>query len=54
MGVPTLEAFRAGLDGALGGLVWWEVFLPAAGGLELGDLGGPFQPKPFYDSIVLS
>lgn len=51
---PSLEAFGAGLDGALGGLVWWEVFLPVAGGLELDDLGGPFQPKPFYDSIVLS
>ena len=23
------------------------------GGLELNDLGGPFQPKPFYDSIIL-
>ena len=25
--------------------------LPIAGGLELGDLKGPFQNKPFYDSI---
>ncbi|GAB0209556.1 mitochondrial enolase superfamily member 1 [Grus japonensis] len=24
-----------------------------AGGLELDDLGGPFQPKPFYDSMIL-
>ena len=22
-------------------------------GLELGDLKGPFQPKPFYDSVIL-
>jgi len=22
-------------------------------GLELGDLKGPFQPKPFYDSMVV-
>jgi len=22
--------------------------------LELGDLKGPFQPKPFYDSMILS
>jgi len=36
------------LDGALSSLVWWKVSLPMAGGLELGDLYGPFQPKPFY------
>jgi len=27
------------------------VSLPTAEGLELGDLKGPFQPKPFYDSM---
>jgi len=27
--------------------------LPMAGGLELGGLKGPFQPKPFHDSVVL-
>lgn len=54
VGAPSLEAFGAGLGGALGGLVWWEVFLPVAGGLGLDDLRGPFRPKPFYDSIVLS
>ena len=27
------------------------VSLPMAGGLELGDLHGPFQPKPCYDSV---
>jgi len=25
-----------------------------AEGLELDDLQGPFQPKPFYDSVILS
>ena len=25
---------------------------PIAGGLELYDLKGPFQPKPFYDSMT--
>jgi len=25
-----------------------------AGGLELGDLYGPFQPLPFYDSMIVS
>ena len=28
-----------------------EVSLPIAGGLELGDFKGPFQPKSFYDSM---
>lgn len=35
---PSLEVFKARLDGALGNLVWWEVSLPMAGGLELDDL----------------
>ena len=25
-----------------------------AGGLELNDPWGPFQPKPFYDSMILT
>jgi len=29
------------------------VALPVAGGLELDDPWGPFQPKPFYDSMIL-
>lgn len=28
---PTLEGFKAKLDGALSGLVWWEVSLLMAG-----------------------
>jgi len=35
---PSLEAFKARLDGALSNLVKWEVSLPIAGGLELDDL----------------
>ena len=35
---PSLEVFKARLDGALGNPVWWEVSLPMAGELELGDL----------------
>jgi len=48
---PSLEAFKARLDGALSNLVYWEVSLLIAGGLELDDLKDPFQPKPFYDSM---
>ena len=50
---PFLEVFKARLDGALRNLVWREMSLPIAEGLELGDLKGPFQPKPFYDSIFV-
>ena len=51
--VPSLEAFKARLDVALGSLVWWLATLPTAGGLELDDLCGPFQPSLFYDSVIL-
>jgi len=45
---PSLAVLKARLDGALNSLVWWKVFLPMA------DLYGPFQPKPFYDLMILS
>ena len=35
---PSLEVLKARLDGAVGNLVWWEVSLPVAGGVELGGL----------------
>jgi len=47
---PSLEAFRARLDVALGSLGCWLVTLHIAGGLKLDDPCGPFQPRPFYDS----
>ena len=47
---PSLEAFKARLDEALGSLVWWLVTLHIAEGLKLDDHYGPFQPRPFYDS----
>ena len=31
---PSLEAFKARLDVALGSLVWWLATLPVAGGIE--------------------
>jgi len=37
-GTPSLEAFKARLDVALGSLGWWLVILPMAGGLNLVDL----------------
>ena len=35
---PTLRAFTARLDVALGSLVWWLATLPMAGELKLNDL----------------
>ena len=53
---PSLEVFKARLDGTLGSLGWYEMWrlvaLPVAGGLELRDTGGPFQPKAFCDSVI--
>ena len=51
---PSLEAFKARLDVALGSLVWWLPTLHIAGGLKLDDHCGPFQPRPFYDSMILN
>ena len=48
---PSLEAFKARLDVALGSPVWWLATLHIAGGLKLDDHCGPFQPRPFYDSM---
>ena len=49
---PSLEAFKARLDVALGSLVWWLATLHIAGGLKLHDHCGPFQPRPFYGSMI--
>jgi len=43
---------KAKLDGALSSLGWWKMSLLMAGGLDPDDLQGPFQPKPFYDSMA--
>ena len=50
---PSLETFKARLDVALGSLVWWLVTLHIAGRLKLDDRCCPFQPRPFYDSVIL-
>ena len=49
---PSLDAFKARLDVALGSLVCWLATLPVAGGLKLDEHYGPFQPRPFYDSFL--
>ena len=36
----------------LGVLVDERFIPPIAGGLELDGIKGPFQPKPFYDSVI--
>ena len=51
---PSLEAFKARLDGALGSLVWWLASLPAAEGLVQDGVKGPFQPKACCDSNCLA
>ena len=48
----SLEALKARLDVALGSPIWWLVTLHAAGGLKFSDHCGPFQPRPFYDSMT--
>ena len=35
VGVPSQEAFKAALDGALGNMTCWGAALPTAGGLKL-------------------
>jgi len=50
---PSLEALKARLDVALGSLVLWLATLHTAGGFKLDDHCGPFQPRPFYDSMIL-
>jgi len=50
----SLEAFKVRLDVALGSLVWWLVALPMSGGLKLDDNCGPFQPRLFYDSMIIT
>ena len=49
---PSLEAFKAMLVVSLGSLVWCLATLHIAVGLKLNDHWGPFQPRPFYDSMI--
>ena len=49
---PSLEAFKARLDVALGSLIWWLATLHIAEGLKPDDHCGPFQPRPFHDPMI--
>ena len=49
---PSLEAFKARLDVALGSLVCWLGSPAHSRGLKLDEHCGPFQPRPFYDSMI--
>ena len=49
---PTLEAFKARLDVALGSLLWWLKTLHIAGRMKLDDHYTSIQPRPFYDSVL--
>ena len=49
---PSLQAFKARLDVALGSLGCWLATLHIAGGLKLHEHCGPFQPRPFCDSVI--
>jgi len=43
---PSLEVFKARLDGALSSLVWWKMSLPMAGRLKLYEFKVPSNPNP--------
>lgn len=51
--VLSLGMFKARLDRPLSKVVSWKLPMPTAGILELDNLCGPFQPQPFYDSMIL-
>jgi len=50
---PTWMLPHSRLDGTWNNLIYWEVSLPIAEGLEPDDLEGLLQPKPFYDFMNL-
>ena len=48
---PSLQAFKARLDVALGSLGCWLVTCTQQG-LELDEHCAPLQPRPFYYSMI--
>ena len=53
MDAPSLQAFKARLDVALGSLGCWLATLHIAGGWNWMSIVGPFQPRLYYDSMIL-
>jgi len=53
VGAPSLEVFKARLDGALDSLSWWVAALPMAGGWTAWSLSS-LQPKPLCDSMMIT
>jgi len=49
---PSLETFKARLDGALSNLIWLKTSLLTAGGLGWMTFKSPFQPKLFHNSMI--
>jgi len=49
---PSLETFKVRLDRALSDLIKLKMSLLSAGGLDSMTFKGPFQLKPFYDSMI--
>jgi len=50
---PSLEASKARLDVALGGLVCWLATLHIAGGWNSMVIVVLWKTRPFYDSMIL-
>jgi len=50
---PSLEIFKARLDGALSNLIQWKMSPLIAGGLDWVACKGPSQTKLFYDSMIV-
>lgn len=44
---------KAVLDGLMGNMMQWKVFLPMLVGLKLGDLSVTFRSKLFHDLTTL-
>jgi len=52
--VPSLETFKVRLDGPLSNLIQLKMSLLIVVGLDYRTSKGPFQPKLFYDSIIVT